>query len=24
MEIWHSADAGYPARSDAARWLASH
>jgi len=24
MEVWHSADAGYPAKSDAARWLASH
>ena len=24
MEIWHSADAGYPAKTDAARWLASH
>jgi tetratricopeptide (TPR) repeat protein len=24
MEIWHSADAGYPAKSEAASWLASH
>jgi tetratricopeptide (TPR) repeat protein len=24
MEIWHSADAGYPAKAEAARWLASH
>jgi len=24
MEIWHSADAGYTAKADAARWLASH
>jgi len=24
MEIWHSADAGYPAKSEAAGWLASH
>jgi len=24
MEIWHSADAGYPSKADAARWLASH
>jgi tetratricopeptide (TPR) repeat protein len=23
MEIWHLADAGYPAKADAARWLAS-
>jgi tetratricopeptide (TPR) repeat protein len=24
IEIWHSADAGYPAKADAARWLATH